>query len=328
MHQRIEIDSLLDPEISVGVKAFPLDFSTLSLELLAAIREAHVTAPPPELSDDVERQDYDLPGRKGVTVRVHRPVGIAGALPCIYWMHGGGFVMGTNRSDDARFDRWCTLFGCVGISVEYRLAPEWAYPGPLDDCHAGLSWAHDNADKLGIDVSRVGVGGQSAGGGLAAALSLLARDRNEPPIAFQLLVYPMIDDRMRTVSSQWGDVIWPPSANRFGWNCYLGESYGSDDVTYLGAPARADDLAGLPPTFIAVGSLDGFADEDIEYAVRLRHAGVPTDLHVYTGAPHGFDVVVPGAAVSQLMRCDMEDWLTRTLTGPAPQSARWSREPA
>ena len=128
--------------------------------------------------------------------------------------------------EDLRFDHWCGDLGCIGAAVEYRLAPEHPYPGPLDDCYAGLAWLHENAEALGIDLARSGIGGSSAGGGLAAALALLARDRGGPSIGFQLLVYPMIDDRQITPSSQWPDPIWPPSANTFGWTAYLGASKG------------------------------------------------------------------------------------------------------
>ena len=180
------------------------------------------------------------------------------------------------------------------MSVQYRLAPETPYPGPLDDCYAGLAWVHQHADELGVDPDRIGIGGQSAGGGLAAGLALLARDRGEVPVAFQLLIYPMLDDRQITPSSGWPDPIWPPSANTYGWTAYLGDRKGGPDVEPYAAPARATDLAGLPPTLIAVGAIDGFSDEDIDYAVRLRHAGVPVDLHVYAGAPHGFEGLAPG----------------------------------
>ena len=190
------------------------------------IREAVAQMPAPELSDGVERIDHDVPGSEGVIVRVHRPVGAAGALPAVYWIHGGGLVLGNRAMEDLRFDMWCATLGCVGVSVEYRLAPEAKYPAALDDCYAGLSWVHGNAESLGVDPDRIGIGGNSAGGGLAAALALLARDRGELRVAFQLLIYPMIDDRQVTESSQWPDPIWPPSANRYGWTSYLGAAKG------------------------------------------------------------------------------------------------------
>jgi len=227
-------------------------------------------------------------------------------------MHGGGLVLGTNSIDDPRFDRWCPELGCIGISVDYALAPESTYPGPLEDCFAGLEWAHRNAIDLGIDPARIGIGGSSAGGGLAAALSLLCRDRSGPRIAFQALIYPMLDDRHVTISSRWEDPVWPPVANRFGWNSYLGD-INREDVPSYAAPARATSLDGLPPTFISVGALDIFSDEDVDFATRLRHAAVPTDLHVYAGAPHGFDSLTPDTTIARQAKADMERWLKTQL---------------
>src|SRR4051812_425562 len=166
--------------------------------------------PMPELSDKVTRTDHEVPGSGGVVVRLHRPVDAKGQLPCVYWMHGGGMVIGDYAGDDPRFDQWCPRFGCVGVSVQYRLAPETPYPGPMDDCYAGLVWVHQHAEELGIAGDRIGVGGPSAGAGLAAGLALLARDRGEVPLIFQLLIYPMLDDRQITASSRWPDPIWPP----------------------------------------------------------------------------------------------------------------------
>src|SRR4029453_14639691 len=184
------------------------------------------------------------------------------------------------------------------------------YPLPLDDCHAGLAWVYDHADQLGVDPSRIGIGGASAGGGLAAGLALLARDRGELPVAFQLLIYPMIDDRQVTASSGWTAPIAPPSPNHFGWTSYVGAGKGGPDVPGYAAPARAADLAGLPPTLIAVGAIDGFCDEDIENATRLRHAGLPVELHVYPGAPHGFDGMGAGSSIARRANRDMQDWLS------------------
>ncbi len=293
----------LDPEIATALAALPIDIGALlgglTDDTITEARALMGQMPVPELSDKVLRTDHEIPGSGGVVVRVHRPVDAKGPLPCIYWMHGGGLVIGSYTGDDARFDRWCPLLNCVGVSVEYRLAPETPYPGPMDDCYAGLSWVHKNATELGVDPARLGIGGPSAGAGLAAGLGLLARDRGEVPVAFQLLIYPMIDDRQVTPSSHWPDPIWPPSANTYGWTAYLGDRRGGDDVEPYAAAARATDLTGLAPTLIAVGAIDGFSDEDIAYAVRLRQAGVPVDLHVYAGAPHGFDGLVPGSAVAQ-----------------------------
>jgi acetyl esterase/lipase len=307
----------LDPDVAAVLAALPIDLGALlgglSDTSIGEARAAMAQMPVPELGDQVLRTDHEVPGSGGVVVRVHRPVDDKDALPCVYWMHGGGLVLGDYSGDDARFDRWCPLLGCIGVSVQYRLAPETPYPGPLDDCYAGLSWVHKNATELGVDTARLGIGGPSAGGGLAAGLGLLARDRGEVALAFQLLIYPMIDDRQITPSSHWEDPIWPPRANTYGWTAYLGDRKGGDDVELYAAAARATDLTGLPPTLIAVGAIDGFSDEDIDYAVRLRQAGVPVDLRVYAGAPHGFDGLMPGSAVAQRATRDIEEWLAARL---------------
>jgi acetyl esterase/lipase len=269
------------------------------------------------LSDDVDRSEVLVPGPAGapeVALRIHRPKGVDGDLPCVYWMHGGGMVLGSARQDDQRFDRWCVRHRCVGVAVEYRLAPETSYPGPLEDCYVGLRWVHEHADELGVDPGRVGIGGASAGGGLAAGLALLARDRGELPVAFQLLVYPMIDDRRTTTSSRWEVPIWNPAANEFGWSAYLG-ALGGGDVPAYAAPARAADVSALPPALVVVGALDGFLDEDVTYAQRMLQAGVPVELHVYPGAPHGFDGFAPDTAVARQCRRDTNAWLARVLAG-------------
>ena len=304
---------LLHREIAAAIERIP--FEDMTTDLLPMMRAAFVEVP---LSDEVERTDHVVPGEPEVPVRVHRAKAkskdAAGALPCLYSIHGGGYVMGSYAMDDPLFDRLCRKLDVVGVSVEYRLAPEATYPGPLEDCYRGLKWTYDHADELGIDPTRIGVRGVSAGGGLAAALALLARDRGEVPLAFQLLDCPMLDDRQVTRSSQQeGLPVWSRGSNTFGWQSYLGDLYGRDDVPYTAAPARADDLSGLPPAFVSVGAVDGFLDEDVDYAVRLNHAGVPTELHVYPGACHGYQIAQECAVTRQSQR-DIEDWLARQLS--------------
>ena len=311
----MDVDALLDPEIAAALAAMPrmTGFTVEQLPAMRAARNEQMAAI--QLSDKVERTDYTIPGRNGdpdVVVRVHRPKGATRPLPGIYSMHGGGYVMGSYAMDDLRFDRWCPALNCVGVSVEYRLAPETAYPGPLEDCYSGLLWTYENAAMLGIDATRLGINGASAGGGLAAGLALLARDRAEVPLAFQLLIYPMIDDRITSRSSGWEVPIWPPASNRLGWAAYLGSLTGGDVPAYAAA-SRAKELKGLPPALIVVGALDGFLDEDVEYAMRLTHAGVPTELHVFPGAPHGFDGITPGTGLARQARSLMEQWLTRVM---------------
>lgn len=283
----------------------------LSDETLSAMRSG-LNAMPPLPASDVTFTDYEIEGGD-VTVRVHRSSNSTGTLPCVYSIHGGGYVLGDYTMDDARFAKLCPLLNCVGVSVEYRLAPEFPYPTPLEDCYAGLVWTHEHAEELGIDPTRIGISGVSAGGGLAAALALLARDRGSPAIAFQLLECPMVDDRQVTTSSLLdGLAVWSRESNTYGWGSYLGDLYGTDAIPAHAAPARADDLTGLPPAFVCVGGADGFRDEDIEYAKRLGQAGVPTELHVYPGAPHGAQIV-PNAAVTLQWNRDVEDWLARHI---------------
>lgn len=315
------IEDRLDPEIAAVLAAAPaIELNSQSLSDRRLVR-----APTPDLSEAVERRDLAVPGPGGgppVTVRVHRPTGAGVTLPAVYWMHGGGYVTGSYAGEDARFDRWCQRLQCVGLSVEYRLAPEHPYPAPLDDCYAGLTWVAAHADDLGIDLGRLGIGGSSAGGGLAAGLALLTRGRGEVELAFQLLNCPMIDDRQTTSSSQWDAPVWSPQANRFGWSSYLGALYGRGDVPPYAAPARATVLDGLPPSLVAVGTVDGFFDEDVAYAERLNRAGVATALHVYPGAPHGFEAVAPRTALALRSMQETEDWLAFQLRpSPPPASA-------
>lgn len=307
---------VLDPEIAELMNKLPR-MAPIAFDRIQAARDQRAAAQvQPVLSDAVERTDYHVSGPKDspdVLVRVHRPRSAKGQLPCAYWIHGGGYIVGSVALDDARFDAWCQSHNLVGVSVDYRLAPETPYPGPLEDAYAGLKWVHEHAAEIGVDPSRIGIGGQSAGGGLAAGLALLVRDRGEIPITFQLLIYPMIDDRRITASSRWDVPAWPPLSNETGWKAYLGPLFETDDVPVYAAPARAVDLAGLPPAFVNVGTLDGFLDEDVDYAMRMIRSGVPVELHVYPGAPHGFDSAYLSTRLAQQSRRDMEDWLRRVL---------------
>ncbi|MEI7999966.1 MAG: alpha/beta hydrolase [Actinomycetes bacterium] len=303
--------AILHPEYRAALGQLP-NFA-LSDETLAVMRSS-IGAMPFSPSGRTTHEDHAVPG--GVTVRVHRPVRTTGVLPCIYAIHGGGYVMGSYEILDARFDDWCPRFDCVGVSVSYRLAPEHPFPAGLDDSHAGLAWVHEHAGELGIDPDRIGIQGTSAGGGLAAALAQYERDTGGVPIRFQLLECPMLDDRRVTPSSRLDQLaVWSRESNEYGWKSYLGARYGHDDVPAHAAPARATDLSGLPPAFVGVGGADGFRDEDVAYALRLMQAGVPTELHVYPGAPHGAQII-PGSAVNQQWERDAADWVLRQLATP------------
>jgi triacylglycerol lipase len=306
----VDVRDLLDPDLREVLGAF--EMPPFDAETVWAIRS--VSFPGMQLSDAVVRTEHEVPGEPPIPVRVHRPVGIDGALPGIFTIHGGGYVIGSYDMDDYLHDQWSPLLGTVGISVEYRLAPETPYPGPVEDCYAALRWAHEHADEIGVDPKRLGIYGISAGGGLAAALALLVRDRGEFPLAFQLLDCPMLDDRQATSSiGATGLYVWDATSNEFGWRSYLGDLYGSDDLPSYAAAARATKLAGLPPTCVVVGSIDGFRDEDAEYAIRLNQAGVPCELHVIAGLPHAYQMAVDAPAVQLATRCK-DDWLARQIT--------------
>lgn len=308
----------VDPELRAILTLVPtieVDATTLAL-----VRSPARTLPlPPVTANTVVRKDIRVAGPKGapdVGLIVYTPPG-DGPFGCIYHMHGGGFVSGSAASLEFAHRPLAEALGCVIVSVDYRLAPETPHPGPIEDCYAGLAWVFANAGNLNIDPARIGVAGESAGGGLAAALALLTRDRGEYAPTFQLLIYPMLDDRtvFRPPSPSKGRFIWTPGSNRFGWSALLGHEPGIAGVSPYAAPARAKDLAGLSPAFIMTGALDLFVDEDIDYARRLIDAGVETELRVFPGAFHGFDLH-PSASVAIAAREARVAALRRFLTPP------------
>lgn len=286
--------SLLDPELAPLLDAWPT--VTLNAETLPAIRKsrAELAASARPLPDTVTLETRHVPGPCGapdVAVRLIRPVNAARNAPAILHLHGGGYVLDSSDPTHAQSVAWATQFGATVASVDYRLAPETPAPGAVEDGYAALAWLHREAGTLQIDTSRIAVAGESAGGGLAAALALLVRDRAEFSFCHQQLIFPMLDDRtaVRTdLSTVYGEFIWTPASNHFGWSALLGHAPGLDGVSPYAAPARAEDLAGLPPAFLATGALDLFTEENLDYARRLMAAGVATELHVYPGAPHAF----------------------------------------
>lgn len=315
---------LVAPELLAGLDMLP--HFQLSEETLPIVRSGgggreKMTPPPlpPELQA-INCEQRLVPGPTGapdVRVLIYTPPGTrASSRPAYLHIHGGGYVLGVPELNDASNRALVNELGCVVVSVDYRLAPETRFPGALEDCFAALAWLHTHADELGVNRRRIAIGGESAGGGHAAALALLARKRGGPAICLQLLDSPMLDDRTGSVSDPHpycGEFIWPPANNRFGWRALLGVEPGGPDVPIEAAPARATDLSGLPPTFIVVGGLDLFLEENLDYARRLVRAGIPTELHVIPGAFHGFGVAGGGAPQVQTCLRLRREALTRAF---------------
>jgi len=305
---------LVDPELLGLLDLFPtLDLNAEMLPMARAAQASFDFGAAGEASD-VEVAATKIAGSE-LGVMIYRPRRLAGPLPCIFHIHGGGYVTGSASRMEPIHRKLCDSAECAIVSIDYRLAPETPAPGPLEDCYAGLKWLYAAAEGLGIDTKRIGVMGESAGGGLAAALALLARDRGEYSLAFQHLIYPMLDDRTCVTPDPHpftGEFIWTPKSNTFGWASLLGVAPGSTGVSEYAAPARASDLTKLPRTFISTGALDLFLEEDIEYARRLMRCGVPVELHVYPGAYHGFDLA-PDARVSKQAQRDSVDALRRSM---------------
>ena len=292
--------SLVDPELLPALKRFPA--FELSAELVGKFRQ--MPGLPPLSAPAPQPVEWHIPGPPGapeVRLWVVDPAPLQKGKPLLLHMHGGGLMM-PDPVLMPRLQGIATDCHCVVVSVDYRLAPETRYPGSLEDNYAALKWAHAHAAELGIDRSRIAVGGESAGGGHAASLAIHARDRNEVPILFQLLIYPELDDRTgstRPAPPAIGQFMWTASANRFAWSSLLGVPAGSARAPVGAVPARVASVAGLPPAWIGVGSIDLFVEEDMAYARRLVHAGVATELLVVRGAFHGFDLLVPDAEVSR-----------------------------
>ncbi|MCX4855011.1 alpha/beta hydrolase [Streptomyces canus] len=268
-----------------------------------------------------EVEDRSVPGPSGapeVSLLICRPAGTASAgtgRPVIYHVHGGGMILGNNRVGVDGPLAWAKELDAVVVSVEYRLAPEHPHPAPVEDVYAGLVWTSEHAEELGGDPERIVIAGASAGGGLSAALALLTRDRKGPRPLGQLLMCPMLDDRNDSPSTYQmaGLGVWDRTANETGWTALLGELRGGPDVPAYAAPARAEDLSGLPPAFLDVGSAETFRDEVVAYASRIWQAGGVAELHVWPGGFHGFDGFAPQAALSQAARAAHVGWLRRLL---------------
>ncbi len=291
-----------------------------SAETLPKMREGTKTWETPFLdTPKVEAKSLSgLPGEPDVNVYViNADADASTPRPAIIHTHGGGYILGSAKASVPSMQAIAKKHNCVVVTVDYRLAPETAFPGSLYDNYAALKWVYNNAQQLGVDRDRLVVMGDSAGGGHAAMLALEARKRGEIPLKAQVLIYPMLDDRTGSAVPQpdWmGYLSWSASANRFGWSSLLGVPAGSDKVPAGSVPARVENLAGLPETFIGVGSIDLFVDEDIEYARRLIRAGVSTELFVLPGGYHGFQTDVPDAPDSKRFHAAVDRALERAFT--------------
>jgi acetyl esterase/lipase len=256
-------------------------------------------------------------GAKPIRVLTYRPVKSDNPLPTVLHIHGGGFVMGAPEMKDVENRLLAAEPGCAIYSVDHRLAPEAPHPAPLEDIYSVFTWLHANALQLGLDPARIGVKGESGGGGFAAGVALYARDQNGPKFAFQHLTYPMIDDRTavrKDLHPHVGEFVWTQKNNYFGWRSLLGREPGDADVSPYAAAARAADVSGLPPTYISVGGLDLFLEENMTYADRLSRAGVPVEFHMYPRTYHGFYQATNARVTKQAER-DSREALQRFLHG-------------
>ncbi|MGI5902472.1 MAG: alpha/beta hydrolase [Desulfitobacteriia bacterium] len=304
LEEKIEELELPDERIHPDLRPFLSVFPSMgaSKEIVKASRDMPPMMPPAAKNKAVNIEERFIPGPEGgpeVRVKIFTPVERKGVVGGLLWIHGGGYVYPIIDMDDGRCMSFALESNCVVVSVDYRVAPENPYPAPLEDCYAALTWFSENAEELGVDRSRIAVAGGSAGGGLTIALCLLARDRKGPEIVFQMPLCPMIDDRHITPSSfEITDPrFWNRQSNIYCWSAYLG-NISDDEVPIYAAPARAQDLTDLPPAYLFVGGIDMFRDETIEFAARLARAGVATELHVFPGCFHGFEILEK-AGISQ-----------------------------
>ena len=316
-----------DAGLAPALEGLPTYFTTLEpaaiTEFRAATARSRSSIAGAIADKPVEITDHRVAVRDGgeIAVSVLRPKGHAtgreaGSAPGIYVLHGGGMVGGSRWSVVPMLVDWVLELGAVAAAVDYRLAPEFPDPVPVEDSFAGFEWFVGRAAEFGFDPLRVLVGGQSAGGGLAAGTTLLARERGGPMPAALLLMWPMLDDRNSTVSALQidGVGIWDHTSNATGWTALLGDRRGSADVSPYAAPARATDLSGLPPAYVEAGSAEVFRDEAVAFASKVWEAGGNAELHIWAGGFHGFQGIVPTAAVSRAAVQTRESWLRRVLS--------------
>jgi len=308
-------DSELQPVLATGLVP-----STVDVASMIAARTAPALADVDKALDarGLVRADRQIPGLDAdpdITVSIIRKRSGSTGGPGFYFAHGGGMVMGDRFAGMDRYLDWVEQFDGVAVTVEYRLAPEHPDPAPVRDCYAGLVWTAAHASELGFDPGLLFAVGLSAGGGLIAGSVLMARDRGGPALAAQILLCPMLDDRNETLSSRQirGIGVWDRASNAAGWSALLGDRRGTDAVSAYSAPARATDLAGLPPTYIDCGSAEVFRDEAVAYAGAIWAAGGSADLHVWAGGFHGFDGIAPQATISAEARASRAAFIRRIL---------------
>lgn len=306
----------LDAELAAGLASYPLG-TGLDEALLQQLRQYNVPVETHLEGRVVTRREVSVRTADGfdLPLSIFHPDGAHAAAPCIYWVHGGGMVMGDRFANLDIPLEWLDRFGATVVTVDYRLAPEAGGSTLVEDCYAGLAWLAENARELGVDPARIIIAGASAGGGLAAGTALMARDRGGPAIAAQILICPMLDHRNVTPSSHQyaGDPgVWTREKNLFGWRAVLGE--GSDPaVPRYVSPAIEPNLSGLPVAYIDAGTAEVFRDEDVAYASRIWQAGGQAELHIWAGGFHGFDAMFPQARLSVAARHARTDWLGRFL---------------
>ena len=320
----MSIRDRLDQDLASTYDALPESHGGQSKEELAKMIPAYIawrrsTLVNP-LADQVVISEAEVPanqGRPPVRLVIVRPKDSPVVLPAAYWIHGGGYYVGNPDLDIDVCSRLALDARCACVAVEYRLSFEAPFPAAFDDCLAGLEWLHENAEELGIDPAKVAVIGGSAGGGLSLALALKARDLGKDLISFLMPLYPMIDDRpTASCAGIDDDRVWNGKRNAYGWNLYLeGVRASGKEITAYMAPAREEDLSGLPPVYTCVGSLDPFRDETISLVERLSACGVPVEFHLYPGCFHGFEVICRDAPVSKRCFAEYVAALGRALHG-------------
>ncbi|OGE54662.1 hypothetical protein PENARI_c005G09094 [Penicillium arizonense] len=307
-----------DPELSAILPLLPLP-KGLTVEMLPALRQATSQATHAESTiagRPIRHREIDIDGPNGkITLSILEKIDstIQKNRPGFYYIHGGGRILGNRFSGLETVLEWVEKLDAVCISVEYRLAPEFQGTSAVEECYKGLEWIGEKFDQLGIDPAKLMIAGQSSGGGLAAGIALLTRDRKGPLLSAQLLMCPQLDDQNNTVSSRQflHRGIWNGKDNALGWQCVLG---GSNEVSPYLSPSRATDLTGLPPAYIDVGSAEVFRDEDVKYATRLWESGVQTELHVWSGGYHVFDMMAPSSELARKAIAARTAWVVKLLS--------------